>query len=347
MTFTNRWQHRMTLRFRAWPREPRAHRLSVMAEEWSVDGMTYNRYAHLDVVHRLGAKGFASWELSDEDAEKLSVAANAGVKIERMRIRCPGTMESSHKKECWFEADCLVYPDAPPHAYPPALRTTRCMACPWDELEGQLRAWWRKGDEKTGVREPRTFCGFEVYVSAQVINLEEIARHILEGRVVVFKDTAVSAELLVELRRKLNYFTFPGRKPDEPGGLFMGYQLGDGIIRWRKRLAKTDPDYGREAHMRKMHEKTKAAGQNRRRTVFVSEVVERIAEKYGISHQTVMSVFLAEGIVDYLMRSYDALMAAGEIYVHGDPKTDLRGMISETVRVLSFFLEGITEQGAA
>ena len=364
MTFTNRWQHRMTLTFRAWPREARAHKLSVMAEEWSVDGMTYNRNEHLEVVHRIGQKGFAAWELSDEDAATLSLVGDTGAKIERMRVRCPGTMANTYKKECWLEAEILVYPDAVARIYGPAGRKTRTLACPWDELEDLIKKRWSQGDAVSENRvrnwtsreryakwkatyEPRTFSGFEVYISAQVINLEEIARKILAGKVVVFKDTAVSAELMAELRDKLNYFTFEGRKPDEPGGLLKGYQLGDGIIRWTKRTPKTDPDYGREGHMRKMHQKRTIEGQERRRTIFVGEVVEGVARKYGISHQTVMSVFLAEGLVDYLMRSYDAAAKGGKLYVHGIPRHDLRGFVSEAVRVVSFFIEGITEREVA
>ena len=361
MTFTNRWQHRMTLTFRAWPRETRAHKLSVMAEEWSVDGMTYNRNEHLEVVHRLGRKGFAAWELSDEDAATLSLVGDTGAKIERMRVRCPGTMASDYKKECWLEADVLVYPDAAARLYGPAGRKTRTLACSWDELEDLLKKRWRQGDEVAEHRvkgwtsreryakwkasyEPRTFSGFEVYVSAQVINLEEIAGKILAGKVVVFRGNAVSTELMAELREKLNYFTFEGRKADEPGGLLKGYQLGDGIIRWTPRLAKTDPEYGRGNHIKRMHRKRTIEGQERRRAIFVGEVVEGVARKYGVSHQSVMSVFLEHGLVDYLMRSYDDAAASGAVYIHGIPKCDLRGFVSEAVRVVSFFIEGVTEK---
>ena len=358
MRFTGRWTHRMTLAFRAWPREPQAHRLAVMAKEWSVDGLTYNRNEHLEACHRIGQKNFAAWELSDEDALTLSASGTAGAVVERMRIKCPGTMDVRAKKECWLEADVTVYPDACTRAYSAATYTARTLECPWDALADTLAEKWRRADEiqknhmasSYGKKrneewlktvEPRTFDGFELHETADVIDIPKIAESILSGKVVVFKAGAIDAETFSELRDKLNYYTVPGRAPDEEGGLYRGYQLGDGVIRWTRRTVEGDPDHGPEAHLRKMHEATRSAGQSRRRTIFVGQVVTRISERFGVSRQRAMSVFLEEGIVDYLVRSYDAAAEAGKLYVHGNPEKDLRGFISEAVRIVAFYIEGV------
>ena len=358
MRFTNRWLHSMTLSFRAWPREPQAHRLSVMAKEWSVDGLTYNRNEHLEACHRIGQKNFAAWEISDEDALALSASGTAGARVERMRIKCPGTMDSQARKECWLEVDVTVYPDACSKPYGPALRLARTVECPWDRLAERLASVWSRADEvqvKHMARsfgraraeawlktfEPRTFDGFELYGAADAIDVSKVAESILAGKVVVFRSADVDADTFMKLRERLNYYTVPGRAPDEEGGLYRGYQLGDGVIRWTRRTVEGDPDHGPEAHLRKMHEATRSAGQSRRRTIFVEQVVMRVSERFGVSRQRAMSVFLEEGIVDYLVRSYDAAAEAGKLYVHGNPEKDLRGFISEAVRIVAFYIEGV------
>ena len=364
MRFTNRWQHKMTLTFRVWPREPRAHQLSVMGKEWSVDGLTYNRNEHLEACHRLGQKGFAAWEISDADALTIAASGTAGAVVEKMRVKCPGTMDGRIKKECWLEVDVTVYPNANTKPYGPAMRLTRTVACPWDGLAARLQEQWRQGDavqrghmtRNCGKErqakwlptfEPRTFEGFEMYESRTVINVPRIAESIMSGKVVVFKVGDVDTETFQKLRDKLNYYTIPGRKPEEEGGLYRGYQLGDGVIRWARRAVEGDPDYGREAHMRKMHRATREAGQSRRRTHFVEQVVTRISERFGVSRQRTMSVFIEQGLVDYLVRSYDAAAAEGKLRIHSDPGTDMRGFVSEAVRIVEFFIEGVLDREVA
>ena len=364
MTFLNRWQHTMTLTLRVWPREIRAHKLSVLGKEWSVDGMTFNVNEKLEVVHRLGEKGFAAWELSNEDAETLMAAGTAGAKVGAMRVRCPGTMAETNKKECWLDVDVTVYPEANDRKFTAASVFTREVICPEDEIEGRLRQAWARSDEwvVTHVRrtrskeraaafestyEPRTFSGFVLMERAPQIDVAAVARHILAGKVVLFRSQDISAKTLGELRSKLNYYTVPGRKPEEDGGLFRGYQLGDGVVRWRWRCKAEDREANKVKVLQRMHKATRDKGQANRRTYFIGEVVERIAKQYGVSRQRVMARFLDEGIVDFLFRSYEAAVAKGRIKIHSQPEVDLRGFVSEAVRVVSFIIDGLGKKGAA
>ena len=81
MNYTGRWRHELKLTFRVWPRDARAMKLALAGEEWSGDGMTYNRNEHLEVVHRIGLKGFAPFELSDADAMTLAAVGAASLAV--------------------------------------------------------------------------------------------------------------------------------------------------------------------------------------------------------------------------------------------------------------------------
>lgn len=362
MKLTGRFRHNLRFSFRVWPRGAFAIRTALKAKEWSVDGMTFNSNAKLEVVHRFGLKQFAPFELEDADAEKLASVGSANAVLGKMVVHCPGTLLEDEKKECRLEVNVTVYPNAA-RCRPFHVGKSLSLDCTDEEIPDNLRRIWdrmhtalvRAERVKCGrdhlafveTIEPYAYNGHVILDNPQLVNIDLLARQIiLEGKAILFDASVFSMRMVNVVKKRLDYYVVPGRKPDEEGGLFMGYQLGGYVFRYHRRKW-ADFAAHRAEHMRKMHERTRARGQVNRRDIFCRTVIDRIAHKYGTSEQRVMMRFIESGILDYLIRSYEAAAADGRLQIRGDPLNDLRGFISKAVRVVSFIVEGLEPEEAA
>ena len=361
MKFTGRFRHHLRFSFRVWPRGMFAIRTALKAKEWSVDGMTFNSNAKLEVVHRFGIKSFAPFELEDADADKLTSVGSANAVLGKMIVHCPGTFLETEKKECRLEVNVTVYPDAAT-AKPFHLGKSLSIDCTEEGIPDALRENWdrmhtalvnhernsrgRKRQAFVDTIEPYAYNGHVIISNPQLADINLIARHIMEGKAVLLDAATFTHRMTDLVKKRLDYYVVPGRKPDEEGGLFMGYQLGGYVFRYHRRKW-ADFWAHKDEHLEHMHEIVRAKGQTNRRDVFCRTVIDRIAHKYGISEQRVMMRFVQSGILDYLIRSYEAAASDGRLQIRGDPLNDLRGFISKAVRVVSFIVEGLEPEEAA
>lgn len=323
MNYTGRWRHELTLTFRVWPRDTRAMKLALAGEKWSGDGMTYNRNEHLEVVHRIGAKGFAPFELSDADAETLSAVGDAGAKLGEMMIRCPGSLVETAKKECWLDVRVVVYPTAK-----------------WRNTEKGFMGKLVEGDTpEAALAAKGVSYGKIIFVDRPAqIDVAGFARQMVaEDAVLVFDSCRITGALAKRVRDQLSYAVFADRRPDEEGGLFLGYQLADRVFRWQRRVPAERREEAKAARLDRMHRATREKGIASRRTYYIGNVVKRVAEKYGVSEQRVMSRFVEEGILDWLLRSVDRVKPV----LMRDTTSLLRGRVSDAVRSIDFFIRGM------
>ena len=362
MKFTGRFRHKLRFSFRVWPRGTFAINAALREKEWSVDGMTPNTNGKLAVVHRFNNKLFAAFELNDEDAEKLAAVGSANAVLGKMVVHCPGTRFNYEKKECRLEVNVTVYPDASRYR-PFHSGKALVLDCAEEEIPDALRRNWDKmhtalvnqvrrncGAGRKAYAdtiEPYAYNGHVILDNPQIADIDIIARHILAGKAVLLDSSVFTGKMARVVKDRLDYYVMPGRDPDEEGGLFMGYQLGGYVFRYRRRKWADFAAHQAE-HIKAMHERNHARGQVNRRDVFCRAVFDRIAHKYGISEQRVLMRFLQSGILDYLIRSYEAAAADGRLQIHGDPKHDLQGFVGKAVRVVSFIVDGLDpEEDAA
>ena len=323
MNYTGRWRHELKLTFRVWPRDARAMKLALAGEEWSGDGMTYNRNEHLEVVHRIGAKGFAPFELSDADAATLSAIGDAGAKLGEMMIRCPGSLAEIAKKECWLDVRVVVYPKAK-----------------WRNPECGFRSHYIEGETpEAALAAKGVEAGKVIFVDRPAqIDVAGFARQMVaEDAVLVFDSRRIAGALAKRVREQLSYAVFADRRPDEEGGLYLGYQLADRVFRWQRRVPAERREAERADRLDRMHRATREKGAASRRAYYIGNVVRRIAEKYGVSEQRVMSRFVEEGILDWLLRSVDKVKPV----LMRETASLLRGKVSDAVRSIDFYIRGL------
>ena len=323
MKYTGRWRHELKLTFRVWPRDARAMKLALAGEEWSGDGMTYNRNEHLEVVHRIGLKGFAPFELSDADAMTLAAVGDAGAKLGEMMIRCPGSLDVKAKKECWLDVKVVVYPKAK-------------WRNPGDGFIGRHIA----GETpEAALAAKGVSYGKVIFVDRPAqIDVAGFARQMVaEDAVLVLDASRITGALAKRVRGQLSYAVFPDRKPDEEGGLYLGYQLADRVFRWQRRVPAERREEAKAGRLDRMHRATREKGIASRRAYYIGNVVRRIAEKYGVSEQRVMSRFVEEGILDWLLRSVDKVKPV----LMRETASLLRGKVSDAVRSIDFYIRGL------
>ena len=363
MTFTGRFRHRMRFSMRVWPRDIGAANRSLRQKEIPVSGMWLNKYGKMEVVYRYGniPTQFHAFELSDADADKLTEVGAAGAVLGKMVIHCPGTRDGSVKKECRLEVNVTVYPDAPDgKTYHNGLYNF--IDCKPEEIPAELTKVWgvlygfavrheerfwgkKRRAARVAAVQPYEYKGHVILDNPQLLDIDTLARQIMMGKAILLSDTAFTGKMADIVRERLEYYTVPGRKPDEEGGLFHGYQLGGYVFRYHRAVERDAQHLAR--HMEKMHESVRNGGQVRRRDIFIRAVIDRIATKYGLSEQRVMLRFIQGGILDYLIRSYEAAASDGRLYIHGIPEHDMRAFINYAVNIVSFIVEGLTDEEAA
>ena len=350
----------MRFTVRVWPQGKGAVRLSTMRKEIPVSGMWLNDAGHMEAVYRYGKNPnqYQSFELSDEDADKITAVAAANAVLGDMTVHCPGTTDQSVKKECYLEVNVTVNPNAT--AYKPFLTAqSLALMCCEDEIPDRLRTVWermhraavrkefhRHGSKANAVvarMEPYEYKGHVIYTNPQLVDIDLVAQQVMSGKAVLFSAGKFTGRMVGLIRERLDYYVVPGLKPEAEGGLFNGYQLGGYVFRYFPRTHLPEGVSRIAAHMKRMHQVRKDAGQANRRDIYIRTVIDRIAHKYGMSEQRVMMRFIESGILDYLVRSYEAAASDGRLYIHGIPSADLKGFINHSVRVVSFIVEGLSD----
>lgn len=157
-----------------------------------------------------------------------------------------------------------------------------------------------------------------------------ILKAVLEEDAAIVFGATVPSKITNKIMRRAKYWVVDGRRPEDPGGLLKGYQFSDRIFRWYRRVGEA---FDHEDHMSRMHEATREKGRTSRRKYFIDNVVNGFAELVGVSRQRVVSKFLTDGIVDWLLRSVDGIR-----YEQArEAKTLLKARVKDAVRALEFY----------
>ena len=338
--YTGRWRHRLKLVFRAWPKYKKAHEAIASMDQIRIAGVRMGDDGSGE-VWSAGGRGACVFELSDEDFDTLTAIPKAGARMLMsnrggMVVRAPGTTDSRVKKECWLDVPVFAYHDAP---------------------EGMVTMWgdgWRAAAPHEIVGEtPEDALGMAGAPCGRVVFFERDAdvdedliwREVVENDAMVVLNRrparpggrGVTAETGRRLLRKSLFWTVPGRRPWEDGGALRGYQFPDRIVRWTRRPDGGDTPENAAAHLRLMHETIRERGRASRRAYFLEETVARFAERVGMSRQRVMSRFLDDGVVDWLMRSVEAVPP-----VKGrEASALLRGRVGDAADALEFYYRAV------
>ncbi len=348
--YIGRWMHRLKLHFRVWPKWKEAHDAIASMKTITVNGMRINDDGLPEVWH---TNAHGSWgcafEMSEDDFDVLTAIPKAGARLPLrkgdMTIHAPGTFDSRVKKECWLEVPVFAYHDAP-----------ETMATLWG------RGWKQAAPHEVAGTTPEDAlgqagapCGRIVFFERdEDIDEDVIFREVVEHDAMIVLNrrpahpggTGVSAETGKRLVRRARFWTVPGRRPWEDGGALRGYQFPDRIVRWHPCAGGASREEVQSARLRLMHETVREQGRASRRTYFLEKTVDRFAERVGMSRQRVVARFLDDGVVDWLMRSVEAVQP-----VPGrDANSLLRGRVSDAVEALEFYyraVEGMAERSSA
>ena len=363
MTWLNRYQHKMTLTMRVWPDSSRTHDAAVKGTEYKVDGMRYTANCRMAVTHRYGKAyvEYYSWELSKQDGDRLCSIGAAGARIDAMRVKCPGSMLTSVKQECWLEVEVTVYPHAIDNNW---MSKGNLLHGKEDEMRPRVEELWASDWERnrkwvkrhygyavlkyrawleTWEQERRTFTGVHYIMHKELIDIPLMARKIMEGKIVVI-DWRLHQNYQVQMANiydKLNYYVEPGRKPDEPGGEFMGYCLGRSVF-WGDGFdvppeVKAEGDAAVAAYR---EEEKREKFRRKVRQHFVEAVTTRVATFYGVSRETVMARFIEVGYVDWISERADEVAAT---YKPNGKGVDAmcKGPAGEATKVLKFCIDAM------
>ena len=154
---------------------------------------------------------------------------------------------------------------------------------------------------------------------------------------IVFSGSGVLGTRAREILRRARYWVVPGRKPDEDGGTFRGYQFSDRFVRWHYKISEDEREARHGEHMERMHETVRDMGRSRRRVFFTDQVVNRFAERIGMSRQRVASRFLDDGVIEWLSRSADAVKPRP----FHDAKITMSPLANKAVDALEFYYRAI------
>ena len=338
--YVARWRHRLTLRFRVWPKFKETHDAIAKETRIPVNGIRITKDGKPEVWNQTsGGICGAVFELGDDDFDLLTAIPKAGARMPRfgkMCVRAPGTTDGRVKKECWLEVPVIAYPDA----------TERKISV-WGDR------WTGKSPHEIFGETPEDALGLAgasydklVFVESDAdVDEDIICREVVEnGAMVVLNHRpgsglrgGVSSEMGRKLMAKAMFWTCPGREPWEDGGAFRGYQFADRIVRWTRRVDEANRAGEAERRLAKMHDATRDRGRSIRRKYFLGSAVTRFAERIGWPRQRVMARFLDDGIVDWLMRSVENVKP-----VKGrETSALLRGRVGDAVNALEFYYRSI------
>lgn len=316
MEWTDRYQHDLLLTIRVWPRTPLTVKRGLEEKEFPINGMTINKNENLEVCHSFNQRGFLAWEMSKEDAYKLSAAGAAGAKFGKLLVRTPGSKLNTVKKECWLEVPLTIYPRAwrRTHEQNPIMRGTE------EEISEQVKHVWKQDIERAKdwaqkelgytpkEREiwaedlPREFTGVHYVMNPELADLNTLAEQVMKGKAILVDTRLRNVISIEDIDKALAYWVLPGKKPDEPGGAFMGYCLGRSVF-WCENA--DIPEWMRGdgaeavADYRAKERREKRAGKIKAR--FIEQVTEGVARHYGISRERVARRFIEEGFMDWII----------------------------------------------
>ena len=362
MTWTNRYQHKMTLTMRAWPTSDRTHAASMSATEFAVTGMTYTHNCRMAVTHRYdsGKNHYYSWELSKEDGNRLCSIGSAGARIDRMRVKCPGTKFDTVKKECWLEVEVTVYPmadDKPVIGKGALLRGKEADFRPvveavWQKDWERNRKWVKRAFGYATRKyaawladwegERRQFKGVYYVANRKMVDYPLFARKIMEGYVVVI-DWKLHNNYQVQMKdihAALDYWVEEGKEPDEPGGEFMGRCLGRSVF-WGESVDVPDEVLAAGETAVEKYRREERLEKRRRglRERFAEMVTVNVARYYGISQQLVTRRFIEAGYVEWIETLADKVANNFKEGVGYD--YNCKGPACEAAKVLEFCIDAM------
>ena len=325
----------MKLVLPVWPMCSLAHDEIKTETDIPIDGANFTPQFRFELIHQIGRTNrYSRYGIADRDRGILSSMASAGARlIRKMTVKAPGTTDSRVKKECWLEANILAYANAP---------ETKAHAFGGSGMPRAVKEIFGESIEDALGLAGIEYSKIHYIAEDSDINEDEIAYEILEqNAIVVLKNrpwspgsSGVTAEAAQKLFDRAKFWTIPGRKPDEDGGLLRGYQFPDRIVRFIRRLREENREEERLERLAKMHSATRQRGKIARRRYFLDKVIDAFAEKIGYSRQFVTSQFLEDRVIQWLARSVDEMELPSKAR---DPKTLLRGRISDAVRALEFY----------
>ena len=330
--YIGRWRYRDKLVFRVWPKYKETHLAITRLKEIPIDGIMMTGEGEAEARYHSKNVRMCAFGLRVDDMDLLAVASEAGarLRLDEMVVHAPGTTDEAVKKECWM--------DVPFDAYPTAPYRTSCDSVMKAHQSPRLTVI-----TGTDVGEELKKRGYE-FGSVAVIERENeidedlICREVVENdAIIVFSGHGVLGSRAKELLRRARYWVVPGRRPDEDGGVFRGYQFSDRFVRWHYKCPEGERKARQSEHMAKMHEVVREKGQSARRVYFTDQVVNRFAERIGMSRQRVASRFLDDGVIDWLARSADAVKPRP----FHDAKFTMSPLANKAVDALEFYYRAI------
>lgn len=335
--YVGRWKERLVLKFRVWPVGLEAQRLTWERTEIPVHGFLVNRWGKLEAAYRFWMdpdspdkkRGYRTFELSPEDVDVLAAVPllDAKITLKNLKIRAPGTSEGRERQVSWMKVPIVVNRSKP--------------------MRVKMESHWYYSDSVPPVRRlkgPRLDALMEeagldpakrlFIAKPQEVDENAILKAVTEDDAVIVFGEGVPRDVTRRIVARARWWVVEGRRPDAPGGLLRAYQFCDRFYRWVRH--GVGPAENRLAHDRdhiaKMNEIWREKGRRTRRMYFVENTVNGFAKLVGMPRQKVMARFLDDGIVDWLLRSVDAIPP-----VQGrDAPTLLRGRVSDAVKALEF-----------
>ena len=338
--YIGRWQHRLKLRFRVWPKFKETHKAIVTEKEILVNGIRINDDGRPEVWHMTapGECGYI-FEVGDDDFDVITAIPKAGARMPRfhpMKIMTPGTTDNRVKKECWLEVSVFAYPNA-------SERRITMWGAAWSGIAPH-EVFGETVEDALGLAGAPT--GRFLFIeNDEDVDEDAICREIVENDAMIVLGRrpmpncrgGVSTEMGRRLIEKANFWTVPGREPWADGGALRGYQFPDRIVRWVRRVDEENRAENDTLRLARMHDITRDKGRSNRRKYFLENVVTRFAERIGWPRQRVMAKFLDDGIVDWLMRSVDNVKPV----LYRETSSLLRGRVSDAVNALEFYYRAV------
>lgn len=330
--YVGRWKHRDRLVFRVWPKYKETHAAILRHKTIPIDGFMMTKEGRTEARYHSKDIRECAFELRDEDVELMAAASatDARLRLDEMIVRAPGTADESVKKECWLEVPFDANPNAPYRTSSDSMAKV--------VLKPQLKCVYATDIEEALAKKGYDFDRIVLIETESDIDEELICRKAVEeNAMIVFSGTGVSWARAKEIVGRARYWVVPGRKPDEEGGTFRGYQFSDRFVRWHYKISNGEWAARQSEHMEKMHEIVREKGQTARRVYFTDQVVNRFAERIGMSRQRVASRFLDDGVIEWLARSADAVKPKP----CREKERIFKGKITSAVDALEFYYRAL------
>jgi len=359
MTWTNRYQHDMTLSIRVWPKNKRTIKASLKQKTWEVMGLMPNADDHLEAWFRYAINDMYAWEMSAEDSYRLASAGASGARFGDMIVRTPGTEENDVKMECWLEVPLTLNPKAWRRKEygkgdPLMLGTDEqigdMVKAVWENDITRAKKWDHEyyGFTKAQLEERyadyprREFTGLYYILNPELVDLNTLAGEVMKGKAILVDKRLKKRIDIDRIDRALDYWTVPGVEPEAPGGEFNPYQLGRSVF-WCKDAQIPDWQRGEgvETVKRLRKEEHVEAMRSRVQKHYIEKVTERIAGHYGISRERVASRLIEEGFMDWMVERSEKIWEDPSLARFPGVEAKCQGPIGEAVKILTFCIDAM------